>query len=933
MLGLIKRWLDDNQRELRRYGRIVEQINELEAEISRLDDAALAASTARFRQALEQGRPLDDLVPEAFAVVREAARRTVGLRPFDVQLIGGLALHEGRIAEMKTGEGKTLVATLPAYVNALTGRGVHIVTVNDYLARRDSEWMGQIFRFLGLRVGLVVHGLTHAQRRTAYHADITYVTNKEVGFDYLRDNMALYREQLVQRELHYAIIDEVDSILIDEARTPLIISGQIDRPTELYVKFAQLARRLKRDEDYTVDEKARTVAPTEQGVARVEQALGVGNLYDHEHVDLSHYLINALRAKELMKRDVDYVVKDGQVIIVDEFTGRLMFGRRYSDGLHQAIEAKEGVRIERETQTLASITFQNLFRMYTKLAGMTGTAETEAEEFRKIYGLDVVVIPTHRPMIRVDNPDVVFTTSAGKLRAVVDEVEECHRRGQPVLVGTITIERSEQLSRMLKQRGVPHQVLNAKHHEQEAMIIAQAGRKGAVTIATNMAGRGTDIMLGGNPDYMAREELARRGRPPELIVAAAEQTPTEDPQVREVRAEYRELLEKFRRQTEQEHDEVIRLGGLHIIGTERHESRRIDNQLRGRSGRQGDPGSSRFYVALDDDLMRLFGSDNIRGILERLGVGEDEPIESPMVTRAIENAQRKVESRNFSMRKHVLEYDDVLNQQRAVIYAQRRRVLEGEDLREHVVDMIGQVIDDLLERYASRDADPENWNLQGLVEYLEANFFAPGQVGLEALDAMDHAGLRQRLERLFLDAYEAKERLVGTQTMRELERVLVLRTVDSKWTEHLAAIDELREGIGLRAYGQRNPLLEYKFEAFEMFKDMISRIQEEVVRLQFKVQVQAGAAGAVSLQRRQVARADQAVHASLPAMAAGAAGGGSVLEVAGGRAASARGSGTAAAGGGAAPRPAPVRSEKVGRNDPCPCGSGKKYKKCCGRTA
>ncbi|HEX6989422.1 MAG TPA: SEC-C metal-binding domain-containing protein, partial [Bacillota bacterium] len=514
-----------------------------------------------------------------------------------------------------------------------------------------------------------------------------------------------------------------------------------------------------------------------------------------------------------------------------------------------------------------------------------------------------------------------------------DEVEECHRRGQPVLVGTITIERSEQLSRMLKQRGVPHQVLNAKHHEQEAMIIAQAGRKGAVTIATNMAGRGTDIMLGGNPDYMAREELARRGRPPELIVAAAEQTPTEDPQVQDVRAEYRELLEKFRRQTEQERDEVVRLGGLHIIGTERHESRRIDNQLRGRSGRQGDPGSSRFYVALDDDLMRLFGSDNIRGILERLGVGEDEPIESPMVTRAIENAQRKVESRNFSMRKHVLEYDDVLNQQRSVIYAQRRRVLEGEDLREHVVDMIGQVIDDLLERYASRDADPETWNLQGLVEYLEANFFAPGQVGLETLDAMDHAGLRQRLERLFLGAYEAKERQVGSQTMRELERVLVLRTVDGKWTEHLAAIDELREGIGLRAYGQRNPLLEYKFEAFEMFKDMISRIQEEVVRLLFKVQVQAGTAGAVSLQRRQVARADQAVHASLPAMAAGAAGGGSVLEAAGGRAIAARGSGTAAAGGGAAPRPEPVRSEKIGRNDPCPCGSGKKYKKCCGRTA
>ncbi|MFO7245921.1 MAG: preprotein translocase subunit SecA [Bacillota bacterium] len=929
MLGLIKRWLDDNDRELRRYGRVVERINQLEPETSRLDDAALAARTVEFRQRLERGEPLDDLVPEAFAVVREAARRTLGMRPFDVQLIGGLVLHEGKIAEMKTGEGKTLVATLPAYVNALTGRGVHIVTVNDYLARRDSEWMGQVFRFLGLSVGLVTHGMDHARRRAAYHSDITYVTNNEVGFDYLRDNMALYKDHLVQRDLHYAIIDEVDSILIDEARTPLIISGQIDRPTELYVKFADIARRLRRDEDYTVDEKARTVAPTEQGIAKVERALGIDNLYDHEHMDLSHYLINALRAKELMKRDVDYVVKDGQVIIVDEFTGRLMFGRRYSDGLHQAIEAKEGVRIERETQTLASITFQNLFRMYEKLAGMTGTAETEAEEFRKIYGLDVIVVPTHRPMIREDHPDVVFTTEAGKFRAVVEEIEECHRRGQPVLVGTISIEKSEHLSRMLKQRGIPHQVLNAKYHEQEAMIIAQAGRKGAVTIATNMAGRGTDIMLGGNPAYMAREELVRRGYPPELVAAAAEQIPTDDPQVLEARALYRELLEQYREQTEREREEVVRLGGLHIIGTERHESRRIDNQLRGRAGRQGDPGSSRFYVSLEDDLMRLFGSDNIRGILERLGVREDEPIESPMVTRAIENAQRKVESRNFTMRKHVLEYDDVLNQQRQVIYAQRRRVLEGEDLREHILDMIDKVVDDLLARYASRDADPEDWNLAGLVEYLEANFFAPGTVDSASLDVMDHKGLRERVRRLFLDAYEAKERQIGAATMRELERVLLLRTVDSKWTEHLAAVDDLREGIGLRAYGQRNPLLEYKFEAFEMFQDMISRIQEEVVRLLFKVQVQADQTGAAALQRRQVARADRAVHGPVPAMA----GAGSVLETAGARAAAAGAAGQPAGSPAGAARPEPVRVEKIGRNDPCPCGSGKKYKKCCGRSA
>ena len=688
MLGLLKKVFDFNEREIKRLRAQVDVINGYEHEVSRLSDEELRGKTCEFRTRLANGQSLEDLLPEAFAVVREASFRTLGMRHFDVQLMGGIVLHEGRIAEMKTGEGKTLVATLPAYLNALTGKGVHIVTVNDYLARRDAEWMGSIYRFLGLKVGVIVHGASHAERREAYNADITYGTNNEFGFDYLRDNMVLSLDEMVQRELNYAIVDEVDSILIDEARTPLIISGQAEESTDLYYKFASLVSRLRPGEDYTVDEKAHSVALTEAGVAKVEKMLKVENLYDDANIELTHHLNQALKAHALMKRDRDYVVKDGKVIIVDEFTGRLMFGRRYSDGLHQAIEAKERVKVERESQTLASITFQNYFRMYKKLAGMTGTAATEEEEFRKIYGLDVVVIPTNEPMIRVDHPDVIYKTERAKFNAVVQEIEELHKAGRPVLVGTISIEKSERLSEMLRKRGIPHQVLNAKYHEKEAQIIAQAGRLGAVTIATNMAGRGTDILLGGNPEFIAKQKMRELRYPPEVVNACAERWHSGDPRIEEARERYREILAEVKRETDAEKEKVIALGGLHIIGTERHEARRIDNQLRGRAGRQGDPGSSRFYVSLEDDLMRLFGGEFITNIMNRLGWDEDQPIEHPQISRAIEAAQKRVEARNFDLRKHVLEYDDVMNRQREVIYGERRKVLKGENLKPVILDMI-----------------------------------------------------------------------------------------------------------------------------------------------------------------------------------------------------------------------------------------------------
>ena len=811
----------------------VEKINELEPSLEGLSDASLVAKTAYFKERIENGESLEDILPEAFAVVREASRRVLGMRHFDVQLLGGICLHEGKIAEMRTGEGKTLVATLPTYLNALTGNGVHIITVNDYLAKRDSEWMGKLYRFLGLSVGLIVHGLSFNERKEAYSADITYGTNNEFGFDYLRDNMVIYADQMVQRELNYAIVDEVDSILVDEARTPLIISGPGDKSTELYGVVAKAIIQLKEGEDYTVDEKAKAVLPTEFGIAKIEKALNVTNLYDHENIELSHHFNQALRAKALMHRDRDYVVRDGEVVIVDEFTGRLMFGRRYSDGLHQAIEAKEGVKVERESQTLAAITFQNYFRMYGKLAGMTGTAKTEEDEFLKIYGLPVIVIPTNKEIARVDFPDVIYKTKKAKYKAVIEAIKEANAKGQPVLVGTTSIAQSEELSIALKKSGIQHNVLNAKYHEMEAQIISGAGQKGAVTIATNMAGRGTDIVLG---------------------------------------------------------EGVAELGGLHIIGTERHESRRIDNQLRGRAGRQGDNGSSRFYLSLEDDLMRLFGSDNIASIMDKLGMDENEPIEHQLITRSIEQAQKKVEGRNFDIRKHVLQYDDVMNQQREVIYGQRRQILMGEGLKENIMSMINQMIDQYMDLYANEKLYPEDWDVNSLAESC-TNLFAPkGRLVPEELEKLSRDELKDELYSVAKEAYDLREAMFGADGMRELEKVVMLKVVDSKWIEHLDHMDMLREGITLRAYGQRDPLIEYKIEAFDMFERMIANIQEEIARTVFQVNI--------VVQPEDHLKDAKEVHADISAEED-------------------------------SKKPV-VNGETTGRNDLCPCGSGKKFKKCCG---
>ncbi|MBP2640595.1 MAG: secA [Firmicutes bacterium] len=813
----------------------VEKINQLEGNLQSMSDASLAGKTAEFRQRLEDGETLDSMLHEAFAVVREASRRTLGMRHFDVQLLGGITLHEGNIAEMRTGEGKTLVATLPAYLNALTGNGVHVVTVNEYLAQRDSEWMGKIYRFLGLSVGLIVHSLDFAQRREAYSCDITYGTNNEFGFDYLRDNMVIYADQMVQRPLNYAIVDEVDSILVDEARTPLIISGPGEKSTDLYFVLAKIVPKLKEGEDYTVDEKAHTVAPTESGIAKAEKMLNVKNLYDSENIEMSHHFNQALRANALMKRDRDYVVKDDEVIIVDEFTGRLMFGRRYSDGLHQAIEAKEGVKIERESQTLASITFQNYFRMYKKLSGMTGTAKTEEDEFRKIYRLDVIVIPPNRPMIREDISDVVYKNKRAKYKAVVAEIAARHQTGQPVLVGTTSIAQSEELSAMLKRQGVEHNVLNAKHHDKEAEIVAQAGQRGAVTIATNMAGRGTDIVLG---------------------------------------------------------EGVAALGGLHIIGTERHESRRIDNQLRGRCGRQGDPGSSRFYLSLEDDLMRLFGSDNIAGIMEKLGIDEDEPIEHKLITRSIEQAQKKVEARNFDIRKNVLEYDDVMNQQREVIYSQRHKILTNDNLKENILLMVDKVIENGMNLYANPQVYQEEWDYDGLIDFCQENFaLADHALTKEDLEPMSREELAEELKEAAVDAYEGREEMFGPDNMRELEKVVMLKVVDSKWMDHLDAMDMLRQGIGLRAYGQKNPLIEYKLEAFDMFQAMIENIQDEVVKYIYRVNIVTQPQAEDRLSQAHASHGDEEETAHKPM----------------------------------------VNKDHIGRNELCPCGSGKKYKRCCGK--
>ena len=901
-----------NERELRRIQPIVEAVGALEPKMRAMSDGDLRAQTEKFRQMLDQGASMEDILVEAFATVREAARRTLDMRHFDVQIIGGVVLHEGKIAEMKTGEGKTLVATLPVYLNALGGRGVHVVTVNDYLARRDAEWMGKVYKFLGLTVGVVQHDMEDADRREAYACDVTYGTNNEFGFDFLRDNMKFDVADFVQREHVYAIVDEVDSILIDEARTPLIISGPAEESTEKYYTIDRIIPRLKRDEHYTVEEKTRTVALTEEGVFRAEELLGVDNLYDPRNIEILHHVQQGLKAHALFKLDVDYVVKDGEVIIVDEFTGRLMPGRRYSDGLHQALEAKEGVRIENENQTLASITFQNYFRMYEKLAGMTGTADTEAAEFAEIYDLDVMVIPTNKPLVRTEYPDVVYRTAREKWDAVVEEIAELYEMKRPVLVGTISIENSEKLSARLKRRGIPHHVLNAKYHEKEAEIVAQAGRLGAVTIATNMAGRGTDILLGGNPEFLTREALKKEGKDPSQV------SPEEwDAVYRRIKAE-----------TDKEHDEVVALGGLHILGTERHEARRIDNQLRGRAGRQGDPGSSRFYLSLEDDLMRIFASDRVSALMQKLGMEEGVPIEHKMVTKAIENAQKKVEAHNFEIRKHLLEYDDVMNKQREANYGLRCQILEGEGLREELLDMIEDVLDGILDAYAADETYTEEWDLSGLREALWRQFginfiFERWEQECEASGRRpSHEALREHLLDIVIKAYEAREAQLGEGFMRHLEKIFMLQSLDGLWKDHLLNMDHLRDGIGLRGYGQKDPLNEYKREGFEMFQAMMERWKEETVELLFKVRVEEPTELELPRRRRgRTVESRDSIFLDMPAEAAmpvGAPQGMPPLPP--------------EAVGGAGVRPQTVRREgrKIGRNEPCPCGSGKKYKKCCG---
>ncbi|MEL7624873.1 MAG: preprotein translocase subunit SecA [Clostridiales bacterium] len=912
-LGFLKSIFDGNAKEIRRLEKTVAAINNLESQMTALKDEALRGKTLEFRRRLNNGETLDQLLPEAFAVVREASRRVLGMRHFDVQLLGGMVLHRGNIAEMRTGEGKTLVATLPSYLNALEGKGVHVITVNDYLAKRDAEWMGQIHNFLGLKVGVIVHGLDNEERRQAYAADITYGTNNEFGFDYLRDNMVFQAAQMVQRPLNYAIVDEVDSILIDEARTPLIISGQGDAPKPMYRQMAEMIQRLKPEQDFTVDEKAKRSVLTDDGVAKMERLLGITNLYDPENAEVAHHVNQALHARTLMKRDVDYVVKDGQIIIVDEFTGRLMFGRRYNEGLHQAIEAKEGVQVEKESQTLASITFQNYFRMYNKLAGMTGTAMTEAEEFHKIYKLNVVTIPTNKEMIRKDMPDVIYRTEHGKFCAVVEDIIERHKTGQPVLVGTISIEKSELLSQMLGQQGIPHKVLNAKFHELEAAIVAQAGRLGAVTVSTNMAGRGTDIILGGNPEFIVRAKMTEEGFPPEVVEVAASHSliADEEQEYQEARRYFQEQMARVKKETDIEHEAVVAAGGLHIIGTERHESRRIDNQLRGRAGRQGDMGSSQFYISMEDDLMRLFGGENLIGIMDKLGMDDEIPIENSMVSRALETAQRRVESRNFDIRKNVLEYDNVMNEQRRVIYEQRRRVLENEELRTTVLGMVEDVVNRTVDRFAGGQRYVEEWDIQGLLDYAYTHFLPSRRLSKDQLDQgqMDPQEARELLLKLALEDYETKEKLMGSEMMRDLERLVTLRIVDEKWMEHLDAMDQMRQGIGLRAIGQRDPLVEYKHEAFDMFGAMIADIQEEIVRTMYFAQLVER-----PRERRNLVEQHNSFSAIGDSAAGGAAGAGGPGEMAGAK-------------------KQPIVSNKVGRNDLCPCGSGKKYKKCCGKDA
>ena len=912
-MGLLKALFGDySKKEIKRIQPLCDKVLALEETYKAMGEEELKEQTSKLKDRLSMGESLDDILPDAFATCREATRRVLNQPHFPVQILGGIILHQGRIAEMKTGEGKTQTVILPAYLNALTGEGVHVVTVNDYLARRDSEWMGKVYNYLGLTVGLVVHGQDNNERRQAYAADITYGTNNELGFDYLRDNMVIYKQNKVQRGHHFAIVDEVDSILIDEARTPLIISGQGDKSTDLYAQADRFAKTLKIhkikemdakeeqdtvDGDYIVDEKARTATLTRSGVKKAEQYFNVENLMDSDNVTLLHHINQAIKARGVMPRDVDYVVKDGEVIIVDEFTGRLMFGRRYNEGLHQAIEAKEGVKVERESKTLATITFQNYFRLYKKLSGMTGTAMTESTEFEQIYKLDVVEVPTNKPMIREDLPDCVYKTEAGKFRAVIQQIEECHAKNQPVLVGTISIEKSELLSKMLSQKGIPHEVLNAKHHEKEAEIVAQAGKLGAVTIATNMAGRGTDIKLGGNAEYLAKAEMRRMGFPEELIIASTDFGETDDEEIIAARKTFQELEAKYKDEIKPEAEAVCEAGGLFILGTERHESRRIDNQLRGRSGRQGDPGASRFYLSLEDDLMRLFGGERINSLMEALGIDEDTPIENKMLTNSIESAQRKVEERNFGIRRDVLQYDDVMNRQREIIYSQRDKVLDGESVRDAIIGMIKESIESNVKRFTADAEVHDNWNLNGLRDtYMgwltkEDDF----QFTQQELEDAEQADLIETLTNRAMEIYESKEKQYGDPLMRELERVVLLKTVDRYWMDHIDNMDELRKGIHLRAYGQKDPVVMYRIEGFDMFDQMIAAIREDTSHLMLTVQIRTQE----EPKREQVAKPT-----------------------------------ATSADGTAQPRTVKkTASQKVGRNDPCPCGSGKKYKKCCGRDA
>ncbi len=897
---------DLNEKEVKKLNKTVDAVESLESKYEAMSDETLRHQTELFKERIQNGETLDDLLPDAFAVVREAGKRVLGLRAFRSQIIGGIVLHQGRIAEMKTGEGKTLVATLPVYLNALEGKGVHVVTVNDYLAHRDKEWMGRLYEFLGLSVGCVVHGVEGEDRKNAYLADITYGTNNEFGFDYLRDNMVMRQERLVQRPLNFGIVDEVDSILVDEARTPLIISGESEKSTDLYQIANVFAGTLDKESDVNIDEKAKTIALTDglvvdkygereegsenrNGVKKAETYFKLENLSDPENLELSHHINQAIRARFLMKRDVDYIVKDDEVIIVDEFTGRLMYGRRYSNGLHQAIEAKEGIEVRKESQTLATITLQNYFRMYKKLAGMTGTAKTEEDEFRHIYNMDVVVIPTNRPIARQDLEDAIYKNHSGKFQAVLDDIEEKHAKGQPVLVGTISIETSEFISAMLKKKGIKHEVLNAKQHDREAEIVAQAGRFGSVTIATNMAGRGTDIMLGGNPEFMAKREMLRKGYSDHVINLAASPIVKDDPEIIEAKAVYDELYKGLKKTTDEEAEKVREAGGLHIIGTERHESRRIDNQLRGRSGRQGDPGSSQFYISFEDDLMRLFVSDRAKQIVESLGFEEDMQLENKMLTKSIENAQKKVEGRNFGIRKHVLQYDDVMNRQREIIYGERNKVLHGENIRDNIFSMMERILDRTIPMYTEGYKYPEEWDLDGLLNNLHAIFLPQGSVEFQNVEDLTVETLKDVLFEKAKELYEAKEQEIDPDRMREVERAILLRVVDMHWIDHIDAMDQLKQGISLRAFGQQDPVIAYKMEGFDMFEEMIASIQQETIKTLFHVTIE------TNTERRQVA------------VVTGTSGG----------------SETNAA--------KPYKSDKKpGRNDPCPCGSGKKYKKCCG---